>query len=130
MEMAPIEFTNWFNDLTKDLGVREVGRKTDIAHPIISDLQNGIMPSRGTCVKIAIGFDLPTDFVLRKARYRPPITIDEEFIEKIKHTAAGLPPEEQENIIEYALMCRRLAKERGTYNDTSTARRGLIASKD
>jgi hypothetical protein len=71
MELAPVEFTEWFNKLLKDhnLGVREAARKIGISHPVVSGLQDGAKPTEGTCVKIALAFNYPTDLVLSKAGY-------------------------------------------------------------
>lgn len=72
MEMAPIIFTEWFIKLLADneLGVREAARKIGISHPLVSDMQNGANPTEGTCVRIAIAFNLPADYVLALAGYR------------------------------------------------------------
>jgi hypothetical protein len=75
MQLAPIEFTEWFNKWLTDsaLGIREASRKIGISHPMVSDLQSGARPTQGTCVKLAIAADLPTDYVLSLAGYRPKI---------------------------------------------------------
>jgi hypothetical protein len=87
MQLAPIEFTEWFNKEVreKSLGVREASRLIGISHPVVSALQNGAHPTEGVCVKVAYAFGFPVDVVLALAGHRPLISKDDEIIERAEH---------------------------------------------
>ena len=123
MQLAPLKFTEWFNKLLKDynLGVREAARKIKISHPMVSDLQNAAKPTEGTCVKIAIAFDYPTDFVLSLAGYRQ--QAKDPNVELITYLAEQLPTtEDKEDAAEYIRLRLRIAEERGKYGTTDKKR--------
>ncbi|MGA2504238.1 MAG: helix-turn-helix transcriptional regulator [Anaerolineales bacterium] len=118
MELATLEFTEWFNKWMKDsgLGVREAARKIKISHPVISDLQSGAKPTEGTCVKIAIATNNPADVILSLAGYMPRPKEDP-LVKVITYLAEQLPTnEEKEDAAEYIRMRVRIAQERGKYD--------------
>jgi transcriptional regulator with XRE-family HTH domain len=114
MQMAPIEFTEWFSKLLQeeDLGIREAARKIGISHPIVSELLEGAHPTEGTCVKIAIAFNFPADFVLAIARYRS-LSDEDQLVELIYFLAKQLPNDQEKNdAAEYLRMRLRLIDRR------------------
>lgn len=114
MEMAPVEFTDWFSDLLQSnkLGIREAARKIGVSHPTVSDIQKGVIPSEGHCVKIAIAFDLPVEMVLSKAGYLDTVSQDDEETEQLVHLVSQMPKEEQEEVLAYAKLRANLREQR------------------
>lgn len=100
MLLAPPEFTEWFNGWLKvnGLGVREAARKIGISHPMVSDLQNAARPTEGTCVKLAIAANVPTDYVLSLAGYLPKLDEHTVLLEQAKHLFNALKTERFRNI--------------------------------
>lgn len=124
MELAPLDFTEWFNKILKDkdLGVREAARIIKISHPMVSDLQSGAKATEGTCVKIAIAFDYPTDVVLSLAGYRIRHKEDP-LVKTITYLAEQLPTtEDKQDAAEYIRLRLRIAEERGKHESTDKKR--------
>lgn len=115
MKTAPVEFTEWFRKMTKSLGVREAARKIGVSHPTVSGLLDGVLPSEGTCVRISTAYDIPADYVLRKAGYLPPATQQEELVEKVLFELKTLPEEEYPDVVKYIQLRRQISEEKGTY---------------
>lgn len=59
---------------------------------------------------------IPPEEVYRAAGLLPLKSERDELIEKIHHIFDELPPEEQENVIEYARLRHRMAEEKARYD--------------
>ena len=55
----------------QNISIRELARRAGLAHPTISNIINGAIPSYEVCVKLAPVLDLPLDIVLRSAGLLP-----------------------------------------------------------
>lgn len=107
--IAEINALGWSqSDLARAAGVS----KSSISMALNEDRQ----PGTELCLGIAHALKKPPEEVYRWAGLLPPAPGQNPTIEQINYVTAGLPPDEQENILEYALLRRRIAEEKGTYD--------------
>lgn len=117
--MTVDNFPDW---LRKELDVRDwtqadLSRRSGVSTGQIARLlsgERGLGPD--SILAIAKALKLPPEEVYRAAGLLPPKSERDELIEKIHHIFDELPPEEQENVIEYARMRHRLAEEKTRYD--------------
>lgn len=69
-------------------------------------------PDEFALQKIAEALDLPVEEVYRAAGILPPKIAKSDLIERILNLFEDLPPEEQENVMEYVKMRQRLINKR------------------
>lgn len=125
---------NFRTYVTKEMNKRgwspsDLARAAGVAKSTISmNLNDNRQPGTILCNGIARAFGVPPEEIYRLAGILPSEPKTNQTIEKINHTVSGLPPEEQVNVLEYALLRRRLAEERGTYHDPQTAKQSTAGA--
>jgi len=119
-------FAEWLLNQMKHAGLNqsELARRANVNQTVISRLLNEkAAPSTDTLRALAKVFGLPADQVFREAGILPQKGSKNEIIEQIEHVTDGLPEEEQQNVLEYALLRKRLAEEREKYEPVSKSKK-------
>jgi transcriptional regulator with XRE-family HTH domain len=100
----------------RDWTSSDLAKAARISRGTLSNILSGTRGlGNNTINAIAKALKLPPEQVYRAAGFLPPKSEEEELIEKIKYIFETLPPEEQDNVIEYARMRRRLAEDKARY---------------
>lgn len=95
----------------RNLGIRELARRTGVSHPTISEVLNGKPPSLVTAIVLAKLFDETPETILRISGLLPPISNVDEFRELLLKETAGMSIEEQREMLAYISMKKLLKKE-------------------
>ena len=100
----------------------ELSRRSGVSKPAISKLLNGDTPNPQpeTLKYIAKGLNIPDEKLLRLAGYLDPKPQSDLNFEEANYILANLPPEDQEEAIEYLRMKARIAEQRGEYATQGT----------
>lgn len=112
------DFALWLLELMSErkLKAADLSRMTSVDPAVISRLLSAERgPKPRTLEAIATGLDLPVDAVYRAAGMLPPESPENELINQIVHLTEQLPEREQEDILEFVKLRRRLAQERGKH---------------
>ncbi len=99
------KFATWLQQERESRGLSqaELARIANLHRAIISKIENSqTTPSPETLRAIARALKLPPEEVFRRAGLLPPRPETSPLIEALLSLVAELPPEEQEEILEYA----------------------------
>jgi len=111
-------FGDWLKQELKirDMIQADLVKKTGLTRGAISHLVTGRnQPTLETCQKIARAFNLPDESVLIIAGIMVSKTKTSPQLEEINMILSQLPPEEREDILEYARLRARINERRGNY---------------
>lgn len=104
-QMTIIEFSEWLQDMLteKQMKPKTLADKAGLDPGIISRVLNRErMPSSDSLSSIARALDLPPETVFRAAGLLPELpSIDQARMEIFLYKFAELPPEKQEQVLEY-----------------------------
>lgn len=114
LAMSDKKFGEW---LALERGKREwsqsdLSRFSGLHRAVISKLESGTQPMPDTLNALAIALGYPPETVFRAAGILPPQTEDNEVIDQIKHLTKELPPQEQQDILEFIKLRHRLSEQR------------------
>jgi len=113
-----IEFSMWLTAQLESYQISqsELARKAKITQSAISLILSGDRrPGVEFCSAIARALRLPPEQVFRAAGLLPPVDERTALIQQIEHIVSELPPEEQQNILDYTLHRQQVAEKRGEY---------------
>lgn len=102
------DFVTWIQKEMniRGLSMRALGRRTGVSHATISTVLSGKQaPSPELCNGLARVFELPPDWVFRRAGLLPPLpgTEDDLTLREINDIAKHLSPKERREAREYLL---------------------------
>ena len=116
----------WLNEEIEQRGwsIREFGRQVNISHTHAARIANGeVDPSADLCLEIARVFNVPPEFVMRKAKKLPPRpeTVGAgKFIAEVTDILRDLPLEDRKYLFEIArLHYQRVREQRGMHELSS-----------
>ncbi len=101
-----MQFSYW---LQSEREIREwsqsdLARRSGLHRAVISKLETGTRPMPETLMQLAKAFNLPPVFVFRKAGLLPEAPSDQVRLEDWEYLLNQLPPDEQEEVRQIALM--------------------------
>jgi len=101
---------------TRGWSIRELSRRAGIAHTTIADVLSGqTNPTLKFCLAVARPLEFPSEMLIRKAGILPELQGPEEDITfgELLEVVRDLSIEERRDVLEYALLRRRLKGQRG-----------------
>ena len=119
-----IRFEEWLvaRMAESNMSQSELAKKAGITQSAISLILSGTRnPGLEMCTGIARALRLPPEEVFRAAGILPPVTPRTALIQKIEHIVSELPPEEQQNILDFALHRHEIAEKRGERHAKKTS---------
>lgn len=117
-------FSDWLlNELKqREISQSELARLAKIGTGTISNIMSGNRKvGQDTLQAIAHALKLPPETVFRAAGLLPQQTPENETIEQITHLTKELPPQEQQDILEFIKLRHRLSEQREK-NETKRTR--------
>jgi transcriptional regulator with XRE-family HTH domain len=112
------ELSAWINSIMekRNLGVREIAKKVGVSHPTILIAINDGKASFETCKKLSKAFNVPLDFVLKKAGHINITSSKDEWLEEINFIYGKLENKQDRlEILEQSRLRMRIQEERGSY---------------
>lgn len=122
-------FPEWLlNKLEQlDMTQAELARKSGITSGQVSRILSGQRGAESkTLSAIAQALKLPPDEVYRAAGLLPPDNTINELIQQILHLTKELPPQEQQDILEFVKLRHHLTKKRGKNENRRTSKNPTI----
>lgn len=108
---------------TRDWSQADLARRAGVSRAAISDVISGKRNiGKDLAQSIAEAFKLPLEDVYRAAGLLPPEPIETKLSRQITHLTTQLPPEEQQDILEFVKLRLRLSEERGKYETRKTSK--------
>jgi transcriptional regulator with XRE-family HTH domain len=129
--MSRTEFSDWLAYLLAERDIKpvELARMSNIDPGVVSRILNGERtPKPKTLEAIANALKLPLDTIYRAAGLLPPESPESELINQIIYITEQLPEEEQQDILEFVKLRRRLAEERGRNERTKRTPKRTVTS--
>ncbi len=107
-------FNNWLIEQLreKEWTQSDLAQRSGLTRGAISNYINGRIPDKSALQKIGKALKIPSETVFRAAGILPEQTPETELIEKITHITKQLPPQEQEEILEFAKLQQHLFEKR------------------
>lgn len=108
---------DWITEEIKNRGwsIRELARRANLSHATISNiLAQQTNPGFDFCVGIASAFDVPAEYVLRKAKLLPDLPygpLEDMNLKEMYDLMRNLSPLERRGVLEYARMRYRIIRE-------------------
>ncbi|MBT7069538.1 MAG: hypothetical protein HN975_01445 [Anaerolineae bacterium] len=119
------KFNQWLNDEEEKRGWTDyrLSAEAQISSSVLSRARQGSLPKWDACQSIAKALGISPVIVFRKAGLLPPAIEEDEDLEIIMHNAAQMTEDEQEELLQYILMKRKLREERETRARTKKQKR-------
>jgi transcriptional regulator with XRE-family HTH domain len=118
-------FSHWLMVKMNELGwsQSDLARHSGLTRQTISYYlgDKSKKPDKESLSSIARALRLPPEEVFRAAGILPPVTPRTALIQKIEHIVSELPPEEQQNILDFALHRHEIAEKRGERHAKKTS---------
>lgn len=119
-----VDFAEWLKNVLDDKGIKpiDLSRLANIDSGVVTRLLKAERDAKPeTLIAIARALRFPPETVFRAAGILPQQTEETELIEQIKHLTKELPPQEQQDILEFIKLRHRLAAQR-EMNETKRTR--------